>query len=47
MTLTPGVGFSFRYDLTDSGQRFLVATGLPRELSPITVVTNWTELPKK
>ena len=42
------MGFGFRYDAAADGQRFLVATGLPQELSPITLVTNWTaELEKK
>jgi len=39
---------SFRYDVAPGGKRFLVTSGLPGELSPITIVTNWTaELKKK
>ena len=42
------MGFGYRYDAAADGQSFLVATGLPQELSPITVVTDWTtELVKK
>ncbi len=42
------MGFGYRYDVAADGQRFLVATGLPQELSPITLLTNWTaELKKK
>jgi Tol biopolymer transport system component/predicted Ser/Thr protein kinase len=42
------MGFSYRYDVGKDGKRFLVASGLPQELSPITLVTNWTaELEKK
>lgn len=36
------MGFGYRYDAAADGQRFLVATGLPQELSPITLITNWT-----
>ena len=36
------MGFSFRYDVAKDGKRFLVASGLPQDLSPITIVTNWT-----
>jgi Tol biopolymer transport system component len=35
------MGFGYRYDAAADGQSFLVATGLPQELSPITVVTDW------
>jgi Periplasmic component of the Tol biopolymer transport system len=42
------MGGSFRYDVARDGSRFLVTSGLPEELSPITLVTNWTaELPRK
>jgi Tol biopolymer transport system component/tRNA A-37 threonylcarbamoyl transferase component Bud32 len=42
------MGFDFRYDAAKDGSRFLVTSGLPEELSPITIVTNWTaELPKE
>ena len=42
------MGFSFRYDVSRDGKRFLVNSGLSQELSPITLVTNWTaELEKK
>ena len=37
------MGESFRYDVSKDGQRFLVNAGLREELSPITLVTNWTE----
>ena len=41
------MGFGFRYDVARDG-RFLVAGGLPQDLFPITLVTNWTaELEKK
>jgi len=36
------MGMSFRYDVSQDGQRFLVVGGLPRPISPITLVTNWT-----
>jgi len=35
------MGSGIRYDVGRDG-RFLVAGGLPQELSPITLVTNWT-----
>jgi len=42
------MGVSFRYDVAKDGQRFLVNAGLKEELSPITLVTNWTaELKEK
>jgi len=42
------MGESFRYDVAKDGQRFLVNAGLKEELSPITLVTDWTkELEKK
>ena len=42
------MGFSYRYDVADDGKRFLVTAGLPQDLAPITLLTNWTaELPKK
>ena len=41
------MGGSFRYDVARDGQRFLVDAGLKEELSPITIVTNWTEALKK
>jgi Tol biopolymer transport system component len=42
-----GFGFGYRYDVAGDG-RFLVVTGVPQEISPITLVTNWTaELRKK
>ncbi len=42
------MGVGFRYDAARDGQRFLVNTGIPEELSPITLLTNWTaELEKK
>jgi hypothetical protein len=45
---TRSMGFSYRYDVADDGKRFLVVAGLPQDLSPITLVTNWTaELRKK
>ncbi|MGH9367791.1 MAG: protein kinase domain-containing protein, partial [Thermoanaerobaculia bacterium] len=44
---TRSMGFSFRYDVAKDGRRFLVASGLPQELSPITLVTNWTAELKK
>jgi hypothetical protein len=45
---TRSMGFSYRYDVASDGKRFLVVAGLPQELSPITILTNWTaELPKK
>ncbi|HSD72817.1 MAG TPA: hypothetical protein VLE54_08495, partial [Thermoanaerobaculia bacterium] len=45
---TRSLGFSFRYDAAKDGKSFLVATGLPQDLSPMTLVTNWTaELAKK
>jgi eukaryotic-like serine/threonine-protein kinase len=37
------MGISFRYDVAKDGQRFLVNAGLKDDLSPITLVTNWTE----
>ena len=37
------MGVSFRYDVANDGQRFLVNAGLKEELAPITLVTNWTE----
>jgi Tol biopolymer transport system component len=41
-------GVGFRYDVSKDGKRFLVHSGLPEEMSPITLVTNWTaELEKK
>jgi len=37
-----------RYDVARDGKKFLVTTGVPQELSPITVLTNGTaELEKK
>jgi hypothetical protein len=44
---TKSLGFSFRYDVAPDGKRFLVATGLPQDLSPITIVTNWAAELKK
>ncbi|MGE5278240.1 MAG: protein kinase domain-containing protein [Acidobacteriota bacterium] len=45
---TRGFGFGYRYDVSPDGKRFLVVGGLPQELSPITLVTNWTaELPNR
>jgi eukaryotic-like serine/threonine-protein kinase len=42
------MGFSYRYDVSGDGKRFLVVGGLPQDLAPITLVTNWTaELAKK
>jgi Tol biopolymer transport system component len=42
------MGFTYRYDVARDGKRFLLVAGLPQELSPITILTNWTaELPKK
>ncbi len=42
------MGFTYRYDVANDGKRFLVVAGLPQDLSPITIVTNWTaELKKK
>ncbi|HEV8610310.1 MAG TPA: protein kinase [Thermoanaerobaculia bacterium] len=42
------LGFTYRYDVANDGKRFLVVGGLPQDLSPITILTNWTaELPKK
>jgi Tol biopolymer transport system component len=42
------MGFTYRYDVANDGKRFLVVAGLPQDLSPITILTNWTaELPKK
>ena len=41
-------GIGFRYDVSKDGKRFLVHSGLPEEISPITLLTNWTaELEKK
>jgi hypothetical protein len=41
-------GVGFRYDVAKDGRKFLVHGGVPQELSPITLVTNWTqELEKK
>jgi Tol biopolymer transport system component len=37
------MGSAFRYDVSRDGKKFLVTRGLPRELSPITLVTNWPE----
>jgi eukaryotic-like serine/threonine-protein kinase len=37
------MGMSYRYDVSKEGQRFLVNAGLKEDLSPITLVTNWTE----
>ena len=37
------MGESYRYDVAKDGQRFLVNAGLTEELSPITLVTHWTE----
>ncbi|MDQ5858412.1 MAG: hypothetical protein M3542_09085, partial [Acidobacteriota bacterium] len=45
---TRSMGFSYRYDVANDGKRFLVVAGLPQDLSPITLVTNWTaELGRK
>nr|MDQ5873143.1 protein kinase [Acidobacteriota bacterium] len=45
---TRSLGFGYRYDVASDGKRFLVVSGLPQELSPITLVTNWTaELGRK
>jgi len=45
---TRSMGFTYRYDVANDGKRFLVVAGLPQDLSPITLLTNWTaELPKK
>jgi len=45
---TRSMGFSYRYDVAKDGKRFLVTAGLPQDLSPITILNNWTaELPKK
>ncbi|HEV8231568.1 MAG TPA: hypothetical protein VGQ75_04420, partial [Thermoanaerobaculia bacterium] len=45
---TRSLGFGYRYDVANQGNRFLVVAGLPQDLSPITIVTNWTgELAKK
>jgi Tol biopolymer transport system component len=42
------MGFTYRYDVALDGKRFLLVAGLPQELSPITILTNWTaEIPKK
>jgi hypothetical protein len=42
------LGFTYRYDVANDGKRFLVVGGLPQDLSPITILTNWTaELTKK
>jgi len=41
------MGMGFRYDVSKDGKRFLVNGGIPQQLSPITVVTNWTEALKK
>jgi Tol biopolymer transport system component len=42
------MGMSFRYDVSKDGKSFLVNGGVPQEISPITLVTNWTaELEKK
>jgi Tol biopolymer transport system component len=42
------MGFTYRYDVANDGKRFLVVGGVPQDLSPITVLTNWTaELTKK
>ena len=35
-------GIGFRYDVSKDGKKFLVHSGPPQELSPITLVTNWT-----
>jgi Tol biopolymer transport system component len=45
---TRSLGLGYRYDVAKDGSRFLVTTGLPQDLSPITLVTNWAaELAKK
>jgi Tol biopolymer transport system component len=45
---TRSLGFGYRYDVSPDGKRFLVVAGLPQELSPIMLVTNWTaELPNR
>ena len=36
------MGLGYRYDAAKDGERFLVNSGLPEELSPITLVVNWT-----
>ncbi len=36
------MGVGFRYDVSKDGQRFLVNSGIPGELTPITLLTNWT-----
>ena len=42
------MGVGFRYDVSKDGQRFLVNSGIPDEISPITLLTNWTaELARK
>jgi hypothetical protein len=42
------MGFTYRYDVANDGKRFLVVAGVPQDLSPITILTNWTaELKKK
>ncbi|PYQ35283.1 MAG: hypothetical protein DMF55_07720 [Acidobacteria bacterium] len=42
------LGLTYRYSVANDGKRFLVVAGLPQDLSPITILTNWTaELPKK
>jgi Tol biopolymer transport system component len=41
------MGFTYRYDVANDGKRFLVVAGMPQDLSPIMILTNWTaELPK-
>ena len=42
------LGLTYRYSVANDGKRFLVVAGLPQDLSPITILTNWTaELKKK
>jgi Tol biopolymer transport system component len=42
------MGIGSRYDVSKDGKRFLVNSGLPEDLSPLTLVTNWTaELKRK
>jgi eukaryotic-like serine/threonine-protein kinase len=40
-------GIGFRYDVSKDGRKFLVHSGPPQELSPITLVTNWTAAVEK
>ena len=43
-----GMESGFRHDVSRDGSRFLVTSGFAPDLSPITLVTNWTaELPRK